>query len=94
MMLVWPKWRSRTVPKIRQILANVFSVCIKIIWGCLEISEEDLIKINEQRRSERWGHYVETKAAIEVYGSTHKKEIKDGLTLVQFFDLDINEESY
>ena len=60
----------------------------------LQINEEDLVKINERRRSEQWGHYIEEKAAIEIYGSTKKREIKDKLTLVQFFDLGINEEGY
>ena len=60
----------------------------------LKLTEEELLRVNERRRSEKWGQYVETKAAIEVYGSTQKKEIKDPLTLVRFFDVGINEEGY
>ena len=56
--------------------------------------DEELMKVNEQRRSEKWGHYMESKAAIEIYGSTKKKEVKDRLTLVRFFDLRINQEGY
>ena len=38
----------------------------------LKLNEEELLKVNEQRRSEKWGHYIESKAAIEIYGSTKK----------------------
>ena len=60
----------------------------------IKLTSEELARVNERRRSEKWGQYVETKAAIEVYGSTKKKDINDPLTLVRFFDLGINEEGY
>ena len=39
----------------------------------IKLSDEEMIKLNERRRSEKWGHYVEKKAAMEIYGSTKKK---------------------
>ena len=44
----------------------------------LRLSEEELVKLNEQRRSEKWDHYLGMKAAIEIHVSTQK--IKDPLT--------------
>ena len=63
-------------------------------WIGLELTNKELLKVNERQRREKSVHYMEKSAAIEVYGSTKKKEIKDTLTLVQFFDLGINEEGY
>ena len=39
----------------------------------IQLTEEELIKVNKQRKSEHWGHYMEKKAAMEIYGSTKKK---------------------
>ena len=51
----------------------------------IKLTNKELVNLNEGRKSEKWGHDVETKATIEINGSTKKKEIKDRSTLVQFF---------
>ena len=58
------------------------------------MDEDDLVKISKRRRSEQWGHYIEEKAAVGIYGSTKKRATMDKLTLVQFFDLGINEDIF
>ena len=58
----------------------------------IELKYEELIQVNERRRSEKRSHYVEKSAAMKIYGS-NQKNIKDKLTLVQFSDLGINEEA-
>ncbi len=40
----------------------------------LKLTEEELLKVNERRTSEKWGHYMETRAAMEIYGSTKKRK--------------------
>ena len=59
----------------------------------IELKYEELIQVNERRRSEKRSHYVEKSAAMKIYGS-NQKNIKDKLTLVQFSDLGINEEDF
>ncbi len=71
------------------------STFVSRLFGAgLQLSEEELMKVNERRQSEKWGHYIKKKAAMEIYGTAKKKLIRDKLTLVQFFDLGINDEGY
>ena len=58
----------------------------------IQWSEEELVKVNEPRTSEKWGKCMETKAVMKIHGSTQTNNITDKLTLVQFFDIVINEE--
>ena len=51
----------------------------------IKLTDEEMVELNEQMRSEKWSHYLEKQAAMEIYGST-KKENKDPLALIQFFD--------
>jgi len=89
-----PNGETELLPK-NEGYSQMISAFVSRSFGVgLKLTEEELLRVNERRRSEKWGQYVETKAAIEVYGSTQKKEIKDPLTLVRFFDVGINEEGY
>ena len=49
--------------------------------------------MKEEKGSE-WSDYISNREAIEVYGTTKKKEIDNTLTLIQFFDLGTNKEGY
>ena len=60
----------------------------------LKLNEEELQKVNARRASSDWSDYISKKEAIEVYGSTKKKKIDKTLTLIQYFDLGMNEEGY
>ncbi len=89
-----PNGEAKLIPKTDGYSQMVSAFVLRSFGVGLELNEEELVKVNERRQSEKWGHYIEKKAAMEIYGSTKKKLIRDKLTLVQFFDLGINEEGY
>ena len=89
-----PNGEAELIPKTDGYSQMVSAFVSRSFGVGLQLNEEELARVNERRRSERWGHYTEKKAAMEIYGSTKKKMITDKLTLVQFFDLGINEEGY
>ena len=60
----------------------------------LVINDEELHLINQRRQSYEWSHYVSKKEAIEVYRTSKKKPLKDKHTLIQYFNVGINEEGY
>ena len=60
----------------------------------LRLTHEELEHVNRRRNSETWSNYEQKDAAIEIYGSTRKKDIKDVLTLIRFFELGLNYEGY
>lgn len=60
----------------------------------LQLSKQELDKVNERRLGKTWGQYLSKKESIEVYGNSKKKVIEDQLTLVRFFDIGMNEEGY
>ena len=50
--------------------------------------------MNARRASSDWSDHVSKKEAIEVYERTKKKKIDKTLTLIQYFDLEMNEKGY
>ena len=52
-------------------MGNQKSVSTKL-RGRKKYLTEDLIKINEQKRKEKWEHYDEKVTTMEIYGSTKK----------------------
>ena len=60
----------------------------------LNLSKEELDKINETRTGCEWGNYLSREAALAVYGTTKKRKIKDQLTLIRFFDVGVNLEGF
>ena len=60
----------------------------------LELNNDELQRVNKQRQSHEWGRYISKEEAIAVNGTDKKRFITDLLTLVQFFYVSINEESY
>jgi len=89
-----PNGEAELIPKTDGYSQMVSAFVSRSFGVGIKVNEEDLFKINERRKSEKWGHYIDEKAAMEIHGSIKKKSIKDPLTLVQFFDLGINEEGY
>ena len=67
-----PNGKTELFPKNKG-YSQMISAFVSRSFGVgLKLTEEELLRVNERRRSEKWGQYVETKAAIEVYGSTKK----------------------
>ena len=89
-----PNVKAGLIPKTDGYSQMVSAFVSRSFGVSIKKNEEDLFKINKRRKSEKWGHYIDEKAAMEIHGSIKKKSIKDPLTLVQFFDLGINEEGY
>ncbi len=67
--------------------------CIMFFDKFFELELERLNCWSMSKGGVRSGLVFWKKAAIEIYGST-KKEIKEPLTLIRFFDLGINGEGY
>ena len=52
-----------------------------------ELTDNELNKVNERRRSGLWSEYLPIEEAWEIYNAAKKQELKDTVTLHQFFDL-------
>ena len=71
-----PNGETKLLPK-NEGYSQMISAFVSRSFGIgLKLTEEELLKVNERRRSEKWVHYMEKSAAMEIYGSTKKKEIK------------------
>ena len=60
----------------------------------LHLSKEELEKVNKRRAGYEWGEYLSKESALSVNGTTKKKQIKDKLTLIRFFDVGVNLEGF
>ena len=58
------------------------------------LSEQQLEEINESRLGEEWCEYISKTAAMEVYGSTKKKQVTSKHALIQYFELGVQNEGY
>ena len=68
-----PNGEDKLVLKIDWYTQMVLAFVSRSFGVRLRIDEEDLVKINEQWRSEMWGHYIEKKAAIVIYGKKNQR---------------------
>ena len=68
-----PNGEAELIPKIDRYSQMVSAFVSRSFGVGLELSEEELMKVNERRSSEEWGEYIEKKAAMEIHGSTKKR---------------------
>ena len=58
------------------------------------ITEQQLVEINESRENGEWCEYISINSAIEVYGTTKKQALTSKHSLIQYFELDVQNEGY
>ena len=91
---VGPSGEIKLLPKSDGYSRMVSAFVSRSFGMGLDLTENEMMRVNERRISDEWGEYISDKESIEVYGFNKKKKIKDTFTLVQFFDIGINEEGY
>ena len=92
---VGPGGEMKLLPKTDGYTTIMVSAFVSREFGFgLELTDDELQKVNKRRRSREWGTYLSKKEDIAVNGSDKKRLLKDSLTLVRFFDVGINEEGY
>ena len=60
----------------------------------VSLSEDELRRVNDRRRKAEWKEYLSRESALEVYGSVTKKLLTSRHTLIQYFDLGLQNDGY
>ena len=91
---VGPGGEMKLLPKTDRYTLVVSAFVSREFGFGLELTDDELRRVNERRQSREWCKYMSKEEAISVNGTEKKRLITDSLTLVQFVDVGINEEGY
>ena len=65
-----PIWGDWITPSKQRLFPNDLGIRFEIIWDQNKINRQRVSRINREKNKWEVGHYTESKAAIEIYGST------------------------
>ena len=89
-----PSGEMKLLPKSDEYTWMVSAFVSKDFGVGLMVSDEEMKLVNKRRQSGEWNHYVSMEEAIDVYGTSKKKSLKNKHTLIQYFNVEINKEGY
>ena len=89
-----PSGASELLPKSDGYALMISALISRFDWSSAELTQQQLEEINNYRKNGEWSHYISKTSAIEVYGTTEKKELTCKHALIQYFELGVQNEGY